>query len=108
AFQILNRSAADAQTLLREVAIKEHQNGVQSAVEKLRWKPDDWEAHYNLALLYDQADDIPRALEHYEQAVRIRPDGTWARNNLGTLYLNLGRRDEAVAQFNQVLKVEPA
>jgi cytochrome c-type biogenesis protein CcmH/NrfG len=51
----------------------------------LRLKPDDAEAHYNLGLALAQTGKIAEAIGHWEQALRIKPDLTEARNALARL-----------------------
>jgi tetratricopeptide (TPR) repeat protein len=74
---------------------------------RLQLEPDNWEAHYNLGVIYDQLDDFQKSLYHYQRSVRSKPDNLWAHNNLGTAYLNCRRVDEAIGEFNQALRIEP-
>jgi Tfp pilus assembly protein PilF len=46
---------------------------------------------------------VPEAGEHFEQALRIRPDYAEAHNNLGAVLLQTGRISEAAEQFQQAL-----
>jgi tetratricopeptide (TPR) repeat protein len=50
---------------------------------------------------------MPRAIEHPEQAIRIKPDFPEARYNLGLALEKLGRTREAIEQFEQTLKLRP-
>jgi Flp pilus assembly protein TadD len=54
-----------------------------------------------------QADDTARAYEYLSRALKTRPAYPEALNNLGILYLRTGRRDEAVASFEQCIRVAP-
>jgi tetratricopeptide (TPR) repeat protein len=48
------------------------------------------------------------ALGSYERALEIEPDSVVIMQNIGTLlFRKLGRKDEAVAVFAQILRLEP-
>jgi len=84
------------------------QGDVRSALkefeESLRLDPDFADAHNAIALLlhisFDKKDE---AEKHYKQALEIRPTFSEAKVNLGNLYLDQGRLDEAVALYEQAL-----
>ena len=44
------------------------------------------------------------ALEHYRQALDLDPKYTEVHNAMGATYLELGKWDEAIQEFNIVLK----
>ena len=48
------------------------------------------------------------AIDHYTEALRLRPDYVNARNNLGLTLAGLGRTADAMQQFAEVLKLAPA
>ena len=49
-----------------------------------------------------------RAYEYLQRALKSRPTYPEALNNLGILYLRTQRRDEAVASFEECIRVAPA
>ncbi len=83
--------------------------------------PDCWIAHANLGNLYYLAglqasadgDDaaaralLEKALFHLAHAARLRSDFPEALHNLALAYARLGRHDEAIALFQQALKLPP-
>jgi protein O-mannosyl-transferase len=67
-------------------------------------------AHYNLGTVLHRQNDLPRALREYQLALQYASDGREAaqtHNNLGVLLNQLGRRDEAVAEFTQAIALNP-
>src|SRR6516225_504148 len=72
--------------------------------ESLKLDDDFAEAHNAIAVLlhisFDKKDD---AEKHYKQALEIRPTFSEAKVNLGNLYLDEGRLDEAIALYQQAL-----
>ncbi len=73
--------------------------------------PDCWMAHNNLgkALLDSRTPDgLAEATEHFQAAVRLKPDFVEAYNNLGNaLQRTPGRSTEAIAQYEQALWLRP-
>jgi len=75
----------------------------------LERNPAAWLAHNNLGvILEDRPDGLPRAVEHYRAAIRLKPDHARAHNNLGNALLQLGHTDEAIAMFLRSLELQYA
>ena len=92
-----------------DLGINAQSNGdVRSALkefeESLKLDPDFADAHNAIAVLlhlsFDRKDE---AEKHYKRALEIRPSFSEARVNLGNLYLDQGRLDEAIALYEQAL-----
>ena len=60
-----------------------------------------------LAKYYRDRGDLERALRHYEEAVEIFPHNARTRILLGTSYLALDRLDEARAQYDEAIAIDP-
>ena len=69
--------------------------------------PGNFEAHYNLAAVKQMTGDLSQALEHYEAAVKLRPDNAVANNALGAALLAGGRTDEAIPFLRVSIKARP-
>jgi Flp pilus assembly protein TadD len=63
--------------------------------------------HCNLGQALFQAGKVTEAVEHLQQALRIKPDYVEAHFNLGLALEKLGRTPEAIEQFEQALKLQP-
>ncbi len=68
---------------------------------------DNWLVHDNLGVILTQAGKMQEAMQHLEQAVRIKPDFAEAHYNLGTALSQVGRIDEAIAHYEQALRINP-
>jgi Tfp pilus assembly protein PilF len=68
-----------------------------------RWKNaiamggDNFSAHFELATLAEQRDELPLAAEHYEKAWRLVPDRRSVLVDLGRVWKAMGRTEEANA-----------
>jgi len=68
-----------------------------------RWKEaiergaNDFSAHYELATLAEQRDELPLAAEHYEKAWRVLPDRRSVLVDLGRVWKALNRDADATA-----------
>ena len=77
----------------------------------LRLMPTLSAAHYDLGTLLHRRGELDRALREYQIALRHPSDEREAAqtlNNLGVLLNQLGRRDEAVAEFTEAIAVNPS
>lgn len=65
-------------------------------------------AHNNLAIIWIRRGDFDKALYHYEQAVEAEPENTTYKKNLADYYYaHLGKTDEAIEIYTQLLKSHP-
>ncbi|HSZ61247.1 MAG TPA: tetratricopeptide repeat protein [Terriglobales bacterium] len=67
-------------------------------------------AHYNLGTLFHRQNDLARAQQEYQLALKYAPDEREAaqtHNNLGVLFNQLGRRDDAQAEFTKAITLNP-
>ena len=54
-----------------------------------------------------RVDKMPEAIEHLEQAVRIKPDYAGAQCSLGIALGQAGRIGEAVGHLEQAVRIQP-
>jgi tetratricopeptide (TPR) repeat protein len=95
------------------LAIIESQNGnyakaIDGFTQCLKHDPRHYEAHYNLANLYAELNNLALAKVHYEIAIEIEPSFTNSYFNLG---LTLAMRKEfkdAIRVLDQYRKLTPA
>jgi tetratricopeptide (TPR) repeat protein len=77
--------------------------------EALRFKPDSPDIHNNLAnALAKIPGRLNEAVDHYGQALRLNPDYVAAHCNLAEAYAEMGRLDDAIAQLELALKLDPS
>jgi Tfp pilus assembly protein PilF len=51
--------------------------------------------------------DIRRSIEHCQKAIEADPDNASAHNDLGVLYLDSGRPEEALSEFRRAIALQP-
>ena len=65
------------------------------------------EAYRNLGLLYNNAGQPDQALEHFQQAARLREIFPDVHHDMGLVYLRKQMLDQAIEQFRLVLEQQP-
>ena len=65
----------------------------------LEMSPDNFSAHQELATLAEQRDELGLAAEHYEKAWRLRPEEKSLMLDLGRVWKQLNRAQEANAML---------
>ncbi len=72
-------------------------DGIARWTKALESSPNNFSAHFELARLAEQRDELPLAAEHYEKAWQIRPDERSLLLDLGRVWQGLGLKDKAQA-----------
>jgi Tfp pilus assembly protein PilF len=88
-----NATAADAFENI-ERPLRE---GIARWTKALEMSPDNFSAHEELARLAEQRDELPLAAEHYQKAWTLRPDHRALLLDLGRVFTQMQRADEANA-----------
>jgi hypothetical protein len=68
---------------------------------------NNWDAHYNLALVYFKLGNMAEAEQHFLQAIHINPNRSDEYFYLGMTRLSVGRTAEAVACVRQAIAIRP-
>ncbi len=74
----------------------------------LKENPSCWMAHYNLGIALSEEGKTDQAIDHYRQAVTLRPDYAEAHYNLGRLLVEQGRVGDAIAHYEKAVEINPA
>ncbi len=69
--------------------------------------PDSWLIHNNLGVALGKLGRSLEAIEHCEQALRLKPDYPDAHNNLANAFVQVGRVPEAIEHYQQAIRLEP-
>src|SRR5262249_27394598 len=57
-------------------------------------------------IAYDQQ-DRPKAIEYYQKYLKLKPDDSEVRTDMGTMLFETGNPDQAVTEFNAVIAKDP-
>src|ERR1017187_6209024 len=69
--------------------------------------PGSWMAHENLGVLLQEAGKVTEAINHYQEALRVKPDDATAHNDWGNALVLVGSNPEATQHYEQALRFEP-
>jgi protein O-mannosyl-transferase len=64
-------------------------------------------AHYNLGVFQLNRGDLASAMDHFREALAVKPSYAAAHNNLGVAFAQQGDLVKATAHFRQALAIEP-
>lgn len=80
---------------------------VAPLLEKLQADPNNAGLLANIGNIYYDAKQYSKAIQYYEQALKVQPADTSVRTDLGTSYWYTGDADTAISQFNKALTYDP-
>ncbi len=109
--QVLQTDPTNVPALLQigDLHLKAGRYGDAATVLKryVQLKPDDFTGHFNLGVAYDyNGTKFDEALEQYAVAEKLRPQDAATKNNIGRIYFKRSKFPEAVAKFNEALKID--
>lgn len=72
--------------------------------EFLKWKPESWAAHNDLAWVYFQVGDFDKVLALADDGLKDNPKNPWLLNTKGLALYNLKRKGEAKEYLTKALE----
>lgn len=79
----------------------------QEVQQQLKENPNDADALYHLADLYDRNGQYREAIEAYKKVIQLKPDKGYAYFKMGTAYSRSGQPDKAVEAHLRALEHLP-
>ena len=77
--------------------------GLAKLLDAVKLDPDNAELNHQTAVVLRNLGKYKLSLKYFERALALQPKYPEARNNLGTLYLVMGKWDKAIACFKEVV-----
>ncbi len=77
------------------------------ATAEIRRNPSNADAYNLLGMIEGDLQDYPAAESSFRNALKLKPDSTRTRNNLGSLYVVEKKVDLAETEFRDVLRLDP-
>jgi protein O-mannosyl-transferase len=63
-------------------------------------------SQYNLANEFQNEKNYLKAINHYNEALKMKPDAAKIHNNLGNAYAKIKKYEKAITHYNESLKLE--
>lgn len=103
------RAASELKTVEAKQAYAEGRLAEATArfEEILADDPDDGLAHFYLGMIYSQEEQTLRAVDAYQEVIRIVPSHVGARLQLAASYERLNREEDAVDEYSKILRAGP-
>jgi tetratricopeptide (TPR) repeat protein len=86
--------------------MKDTARAISSFQTVVELDPDQYDAYIQLGNIFS-AKGNPLAVQYYGNALRVRPGSTEAYYNRGLFLQNIGRLDQAEADYMAILKLDP-
>jgi tetratricopeptide (TPR) repeat protein len=83
--------------------MEEFESGLPDQQHYVAAVPDDFDGWYNLGIAYRKTRQTDLAIDAYKKALSIDSTGVEAMINLGTIYVDLGRFEEALTLYDRAL-----
>ena len=84
---------------------KQYEKAEVDFKEFLKWKPDSWAGHNDLAWIYFQEGKYKEARDIARSGLTISPNNPWLLNSLGVALLNTNDKDGAKDAFTKALAI---
>jgi len=78
----------------------------QPLLAQLKTDPNNAALLYQIGNLYYDAQQYPDAVKYYQDSLKINPNATDVRTDLGTAYHLMGQPDQALQEYDKVLKID--
>jgi Tfp pilus assembly protein PilF len=82
-----------------------NENNITAALKELllayEYDPENYDINHLLGIAYLNKNDYINAEKYLKEAIRLKSDSPKAYNNLGIIYLETKRYDDAIEQFNK-------
>jgi tetratricopeptide (TPR) repeat protein len=69
--------------------------------------PDYFESQFVLAKIMSLNGRLPDSISHYEKAIQLKPQNSWARHDLGMALIQLKRECDAIPSLLKAVELEP-
>jgi protein O-mannosyl-transferase len=70
--------------------------------------PSAWIAQNNVGAALLQRGQLDDAIDHFQQALRVKPNNIGIHFNLGLAFERTGRTEEAIKHYERVLQIDPS
>ena len=77
--------------------------GLSKLLEAVKLDPDNAELNHQIAIVLRNLGEYKLSLKYFQRALALKPKYPEAQNNLGTLYLVMGKWDRAIPCFKEAV-----
>ncbi len=87
--------------------VKTFQNSQTLFNHALTVTENNYEAHFQLGMALEEQGQFEQALDHYQKAIKIKPDHLKSLNGMGVLLVKMEQLDEAIEYLEKAKDVAP-
>lgn len=100
-----NTSQEELQRIYESYGLRSDYNvlATQEFTIAARLNPDNWMAHYHVAVDHENHGRFKEAVEEYKQALRVNPQHEISYSGLADAYYKLGQHDLAIENYKKAI-----
>jgi len=87
---------------------KQYDLAIENYNAALDLKPDYWQAHANLSIIFSAMGNHSSAVSHAEKSISIMPQVAELHDNIGTIYRESGNYTESIKSHRNAININPA
>ena len=87
--------------------VGDYAEAAQAIAIALEQTPNDWRAHMLMAMTRQRLGHLEGALQEFQSASRLAPKAAVPHFNIGNIFAQQGKLDEAAAEYQETLRLEP-
>ena len=80
---------------------------IEDAIDQVRQRPNDASSHLELGKAYYFSRQYQKAINAFEQVIRIKPDDHFAHYVTGASYAKMERYRESIPHYKEVIRIKP-
>ncbi|HYP07048.1 MAG TPA: tetratricopeptide repeat protein [Bryobacteraceae bacterium] len=89
-------------------AVAEYQKAIEATKATMGAGSEFWQAHLNLGIAYAQLPGRQaEAINELHKALQMKPDSALAHFHLGNTFHKVGRLEDAIAEYQESLRLDP-
>jgi hypothetical protein len=94
-------------SVLTVIQVRYWQNSYDLYSHALAVVERNWLAHNNMGIFLSQHNRNDEAIFHFQESVRLNPEGNVGFRNLGNAYQMAGKYSEAIRAFSEAVRISP-
>lgn len=102
-----NINSKEFKDIIRYIEDRKYIEAETSLKKILNERKNEFYPHQLLGILYSKIEDYEKALQHYEESIKINPKNPGIYFDLGNMYRSLNNNDKSIEFFLKAIELNP-